>query len=364
MNFVKRKVSQEKSKSTQEKFKSVQAESIFTRAKNKVIQAKIIATSKIADIGEKRERFYNEIRNIQFKLPQHMSVEKAFSEFNNSLIEELKEIFTICSKHYRENGKSKSDVCFNAIMENTNNLITSLRVVEGKTNNAYNSNVLSVLNMVHSNFNNLNKCFISVSKFGVSVSAVLDYGPTRKKFQELSKELRLVESAFKQLISQFNILNFIKIFEVIKSENDVEKFFKSRNKIRGFIYIIGKDYLKYEKVKIDYNFQLYESIEEKFFNLISYLKKFLKYLESAHFDVSAAKLKKLINEFDKVFKSLKTKEFECFMCCEKYSLKDAVILPCGHSFHKECIKEWLSTKPTCPECRTEVGKSELNSILN
>ncbi len=334
--------------------------------KRKVLQAKILAETKISDIKKKRNEFYSEIKNIQFKLPQHMSVEKSFLEFIDSFIKELTDIFNLCSKYYKGNGKSKSDIYLNDIMVNVNNLISSLKVVKSKTNNEYNSNVKVVLDMVHLNLENLYKCLISASKasFGVSIGATLDYGPTRKKFQELSEELRSVESAFKQLASQFNIINFIKIFEVIKSEKDIEKFFKSKNTIRGFICVVNKDY--YEKVKIDYNFKLYDSSEEKFFTLISYLKKFLHYLKSINFKVPAIMLKKLINRFNEIAEGLETENFECSICFSELSLKDenAVTLPCGHLFCKGCIKKWFKENSTCPICRKVLKKGDLNSILN
>jgi len=36
-------------------------------------------------------------------------------------------------------------------------------------------------------------------------------------------------------------------------------------------------------------------------------------------------------------------------------------MPCGHTFHQNCIVQWLQEKPSCPVCRTEV---KLEYVLN
>lgn len=44
-------------------------------------------------------------------------------------------------------------------------------------------------------------------------------------------------------------------------------------------------------------------------------------------------------------------EKECSICYEELEIKTAHVTGCKHSFHKECIKKWLSVKDTCPICR-------------
>lgn len=34
--------------------------------------------------------------------------------------------------------------------------------------------------------------------------------------------------------------------------------------------------------------------------------------------------------------------------------KDGKVHGCGHMFHKECVKKWLSTACVCPLCRCEL----------
>ena len=41
-------------------------------------------------------------------------------------------------------------------------------------------------------------------------------------------------------------------------------------------------------------------------------------------------------------------------------------LPCGYSFHDECVKSWLKKRNTCPMCRvsSEVKTSKKSSLHN
>ena len=45
----------------------------------------------------------------------------------------------------------------------------------------------------------------------------------------------------------------------------------------------------------------------------------------------------------------------CVICLE--SMKDNTMdLPCGHTFHKNCIDPWICKKNTCPCCRKPVNE--------
>lgn len=53
----------------------------------------------------------------------------------------------------------------------------------------------------------------------------------------------------------------------------------------------------------------------------------------------------------------------CNICLSE--LNEYVYIQCGHSFHKECINEWLSNKKTCPCCRKIVREiMSLDEIFN
>ena len=49
---------------------------------------------------------------------------------------------------------------------------------------------------------------------------------------------------------------------------------------------------------------------------------------------------------------------DCLICMEEYIKKDEIIkLKCDHTFHKNCIKQWLCKENNkCPICRIEVDK--------
>ena len=60
-----------------------------------------------------------------------------------------------------------------------------------------------------------------------------------------------------------------------------------------------------------------------------------------------------------LFQDLKNQtNTDCTICTEVFQSTDSVILtPCGHIFHRDCIKPWLCNENTkCPSCRNEIIK--------
>lgn len=46
----------------------------------------------------------------------------------------------------------------------------------------------------------------------------------------------------------------------------------------------------------------------------------------------------------------------CSICFDRFAKGDILgELPCGHTFHRDCICPWLNTKSTCPLCRIDVS---------
>ena len=45
----------------------------------------------------------------------------------------------------------------------------------------------------------------------------------------------------------------------------------------------------------------------------------------------------------------------CSVCICDFELgSQGMFLPCGHTFHPDCIKPWLKDHNTCPVCRKEL----------
>lgn len=45
----------------------------------------------------------------------------------------------------------------------------------------------------------------------------------------------------------------------------------------------------------------------------------------------------------------------CPVCVEELSMgKNAIFMPCGHSFDPDCLMPWLKDHNTCPVCRHEL----------
>ena len=50
-----------------------------------------------------------------------------------------------------------------------------------------------------------------------------------------------------------------------------------------------------------------------------------------------------------------SENFQCIICMEEFNEREKVkLLPCGHIFHPNCIKEWLMKQKSCPFCKSEI----------
>ena len=53
----------------------------------------------------------------------------------------------------------------------------------------------------------------------------------------------------------------------------------------------------------------------------------------------------------------------CGICLTYYNDSAFTRLSCGHKFHRNCIKRWLSKKNSCPNCRNTFEESEFRQLV-
>lgn len=63
--------------------------------------------------------------------------------------------------------------------------------------------------------------------------------------------------------------------------------------------------------------------------------------------------------------SINSTQTVCSICLSDFEIDDELIeLPCSHSYHRECITEWLLLKSQCPTCKANVGIPQYPSVFN
>ena len=81
-------------------------------------------------------------------------------------------------------------------------------------------------------------------------------------------------------------------------------------------------------------------------------------LEDNMGNVNKGLSKKQIENLPNVYydKDKYSENYQCIICMEEFEKKEKVkLLPCGHIFHDNCIKEWLLKQKSCPFCKSEIG---------
>ena len=74
-------------------------------------------------------------------------------------------------------------------------------------------------------------------------------------------------------------------------------------------------------------------------------------------NIETEDVKILVSEDDfKTLKEIGVKDEKCSVCLDDIDTR-AMVLPCKHVYHKECIKEWLCNHShKCPVCKNETFK--------
>ena len=52
---------------------------------------------------------------------------------------------------------------------------------------------------------------------------------------------------------------------------------------------------------------------------------------------------------------------QCSICLERLNFSYDVIsvTECGHMFHNNCLTQWISETPNCPECRKQINSRNI-----
>lgn len=69
-----------------------------------------------------------------------------------------------------------------------------------------------------------------------------------------------------------------------------------------------------------------------------------------------------INKNTKTFKVVEIpKEINCVICQSEFQKDEEVrMLPCKHSYHKDCIDQWLKINKLCPICKKDITETQQN----
>lgn len=87
---------------------------------------------------------------------------------------------------------------------------------------------------------------------------------------------------------------------------------------------------------------IYESMVEE------YLSETVSTIDSIEIDIEELKLQ-IESIFDNVEYRKCTHDDVCSICIVDDG--DFVSIDCGHAFHEQCIRKWISKCKTCPICR-------------
>lgn len=66
----------------------------------------------------------------------------------------------------------------------------------------------------------------------------------------------------------------------------------------------------------------------------------------------------------KITKHQVEQKFQCSICCEDFILEENVRnLPCQHRYHEYCLRRWLRSHSTCPNCRRQLSVNENSATV-
>lgn len=85
----------------------------------------------------------------------------------------------------------------------------------------------------------------------------------------------------------------------------------------------------------------------------------LSFLESSSRTVTHGASAAVVESLPKKTITEACQKGDCCICMSDFEVGDEVVsMPCGHSYHDACLKEWLKTHNSCPVCRDKVPTDE------
>jgi hypothetical protein len=167
----------------------------------------------------------------------------------------------------------------------------------------------------------------------------------------------------KQLIKELQ-----SIFNDMKSNENLHidlRGIESNNNTKDNINL-NNNYEEVEQIIFDEGYQeelVIKAVEQQIIDDLCPNPDAMTYEQLLDLEDNVGKVNRGLNieQFDKLpIKKYRKEKFkgnyQCIICMEEFIEKEKVkLLPCGHIFHINCIKQWLIKEKNCPFCKSEIG---------
>ena len=336
----------------------------FEKVAGKISQGKTIVEGKLKLIEEKRKELLAAFNGIDFAIPQAAIKENPLENLINLITSQYNKLSEVCQNHCKNDEKSGSDSYLNAISKAATNLVDALNLAQK------NPLTPTLLKMVHERFKKLTKALLSAAtaKFILSTGAKLDYTPTKKTLKDIGLRVGIAEKTFANVVGQVCISILLDNFNGMIKDN-AEKFFTKSPKLNLTLYFPTATAGKYEPLKINWNFNRFDTSGGKVEFLVKSLNDIYAIATKKKLSMPASEIKKLIQSLMSIVKDLPKETFQCPICMEDFELSsdDITVIPCKgqHAFCNECAKGTFSiaSNTTCPVCREPIKDADIKKIL-
>ena len=201
------------------------------------------------------------------------------------------------------------------------------------------------------------------------------YNKMKKQNALLQHELLKREEAIDNYVKKYeNQDNIIKNLEFILNELTNNKNSPDRlnhellndiNKINNNINNNFNDEILNDDIFYDDNFQeelAIQAVDQQIMDELCPNPDLMSYEQLLDLEDNVGKVNKGLTEkqidnlpFTKYHQKISKDIDKCIICMDEFKRRERVkLLPCGHIFHNNCIKEWLLKENTCPFCKTEI----------